>query len=312
MKQETELDWKIAKEHKYVIYETKGNIARITLNQPERLNAFCWLGRGEDAQDFWAAFNEATEDEKVKVIIFKGAGHNFGVGNDLRKVGFVYGMGTGRPGEKRVGQHVKLKVDRACFYEDEIKILLCPKITIAQIEGYCIAGGFEKALECDFAIAADDAKMAHTEQRLSTAGAGSPSIVKLILSVGLTRALDILLTGRFISGSEAEKIGLITKSVPAAKVEKTVDNLAEMMCMHSYDALAIGKAHRHLIYDTLGITSGFGSSYLIHAMGTNIHFEPDEHNFFKERRDKGVRNAFGERDARFNGLIKEIFGNGAD
>ena len=122
MSQETGQNWEIAKEHKYVIYETKGNIARITLNKPEKLNAFCWLGRGEDAQDFWSALDEATNDNNIKVIILKGAGHNFGVGNDLTKVGFVYGMGTGKPGEKRIGQHVRLKVDRDCFYEDERKI----------------------------------------------------------------------------------------------------------------------------------------------------------------------------------------------
>jgi enoyl-CoA hydratase len=307
--QEIGREWKSGEKFKYVIYETKGQIARITLNKPKVLNAFCWLGGGEDAQDFWTALQKGEQDDNVKVIIIRGAGKNFGVGNDLNKVGFVYGMGTGKPGEKRIGQQMRLKVDRACFYEDELKLLLCPKTTIAQVEGYCLAGGFEKALSCDFAIVSNDAKLGHPEQRLSTAGAGSPTMVKLILNVGLTRALDILLTGRLICGKEAEQLGLITRAVPASKLEKTVDSLAQAMCMHPRDSLAIGKAHRHMLYEMLGITSGYSTSYLIHTMGTNIHFEEGEHNFFKGRRDKGVKESFRERDARFSGLINEVFGD---
>lgn len=296
-------EWKGGKEYKYVIYETKGNVARITMNKPEKLNAFGWLGRKEDAQDFWAALDKATEDDNIKVIIIRGSGRAFGVGNDLNMVGFVYGMGTGRPGEKRVGQMKRLKVDRAAFYDDELKLLLCPKITIAQIDGYCLAGGLSKALSCDLAIASKNATLGYPEQRLSTAGAGVPSMIKLILSVGMARALDLLLTGRFIDGKEAERIGMITKSVPPDKLEEAVDKMAQAMCLHSRDAIAIGKAHRHLIYETLGVTSGFAQSYLIHTLGTNIHFEPGETNYFKDRRDKGVKGAFRERDGRFKGLI---------
>jgi enoyl-CoA hydratase len=303
MSKKTKQEWKAGEAYKYVIYETKGQIARITMNKPETLNAFGWLGRAEDANDFWSALDKATEDDDIKVIIIRGSGRAFGVGNDLNLVGFVYGMGVGRPGEKRVGQFKRLKVDRANFYDDEIKLLLCPKITIAQIHGYCLAGALSKAVSCDLAIASNDASLGYPEQRLSTAGAGSPSMIKLISSVGMTRALDLLLTGRFINGKEAERIGLITKAVPLDKLEETVDDMAQAMCSHSRDAIAIGKAHRHLIYDTLGITSGFAQSYLIHTLGTNIHFEPGETSFFKDRRDKGVKSAFQERDEQFKGLV---------
>jgi enoyl-CoA hydratase/carnithine racemase len=296
-------EWKSVKDYKYVIHEKKENIARITMNKPEMLNAYGWLGRKEDAQDFWSALEDAKDDDDIKVIIFRGKGRAFGVGNDLNVVGFVYGMGTGKKGEKRVGQMKRLKVDREAFHDDELKILLCPKITIAQIDGYCLSGGLSKALACDIAIASEDAIFGFPEQRLSTAGAGVPSMLKLIHSVGMVRALDLLLTGRFIDGKEAMDIGLITKVVPKDELNKEVKKMAEAMCMHSHDSIAIGKAHRHLIYDTLGITAGFAQSYLIHTLGTNIHFEKGEKNFFKDRRDKGVKTAFEERDERFKDLV---------
>ncbi len=288
-------------EYKYIIYEKEGNIARLTLNKPEKLNAFSFLG-GEDSDEIHGAIADAAEDDDIKVLIIKGAGRAFCVGHDLSKVGFVYGMGTGQAGEKRPSQRIRLWTDKKGFHDQFLKILLHPKITIAQVHGYAIAGGLYLAMLCDFIVAAEDSQIGLTEQRLGFAGSGAP-IGNLIMTVGMKRAMDLLLTGRIIDGKEAARIGLVTKAVPPDKLEEEVNALAKALALLPRDGIAIGKATRHLIYDSLGLIGDFIPVYYSHAFFTNLRWEPDEYSFFKERRDKGTKAGFKERDKRYEGLV---------
>jgi len=264
--------------YKHVIYEKEGPIARIIMNKPEKLNAYVFFG-GEDAEEIWAAFDEAAEDDEVKVVIWKGKGRAFSVGHDLSKVGFVYGFGRGKPGERRPSQRIRLKLDRYCT-EQTKKIFTHPKITIAQAHGYCIAGGLWNAMLCDLITAS-----------------------LLIQTVGLKRALDLLLTGKMISAKEAHEMGLVNYLFPSDKLEEETEKLAQAMALYPRDGIALGKATRHLVYDALGLTASFDLAYVSHTMFTNLRFEPDEYNFFKERRDKSTREAWEGRDERYAGLV---------
>lgn len=289
--------------YKYVIYEKEGNIARVTMNRPEKLNVYQFIGRGPDAREFYDALEEAALDDDVKVVILKGAGRAFSVGHDLTKVGFVYGFGTGKPGERRPSQRVRLLYDRWAMEDWINKIFLHPKITVAQIHGYCIGGGLLIATLCDLAVCADDSTLGHTEQRLGFAGSGIPNMNVLIATVGLKRAMDLLLTGRMIDGKEAERMGLVNKSVPANQLEEEVDKMAKAMCLMPRDGIAIGKASRHMAYDSMGLTAGLAQGYYTHTMFTNLRWEDDEYNFFKERRDKSAKTGFHGRDDRYSGLV---------
>ena len=224
--------------YKYIIYEREGNIARIIMNKPEKMNTFEWIGVGEDAAEVWAAFDEAAEDDDVKVVIFKGKGRAFTTGHDLSKVGFLYGFGTGKADERRPSQRIRLKKDKMGT-DKMMGLLLHPKITIAQLQGYCIGGGIYFPLMCDLAVASEDAQLGLTEQRLGFAGSGV-HITPLILTIGLKRALDLLLTGKTISGQEAAEIGLVNKAVPADKLEEEVEKLAAAMALLPRDGIAIG------------------------------------------------------------------------
>jgi enoyl-CoA hydratase len=283
-----------------VLYEKDGEVASIILNRPEKLNAFDFPGQGGIYDDFYAALEEASDDDEVKVVIIKAAGRSFCAGHDLNTVGFVYGMGTGQPGEPRANQRIRLKVDRK-WMEGHLKILLCPKITIAQVHGHCVGEGTVMMECCDFAIAAEDAQISHAEQRLGFSGSGI-NIVPLYFTVGLKRARDLLLTGRTITGKEAEEIGLVTKAIPADQLEEAVAQKAEALCLLPRDGIAIGKATTHLIYDRMGLTAGWGLGYYSHSFFTNVRFEPDEFNFFKSRRDQGTRTGFHLRDERYTEL----------
>jgi len=288
--------------YKYVIYEKEGNVARVILNKPETLNGFEWLGIGPDAAEVWAAFDEAAEDDDVKVVIFKGKGRAFTTGHDLSKVGFLYGFGT-EAGDRKPSQRIRLKKDKMGADAQMMHLFLHPKILICQLHGWCIGGGIYFPLMCDLAVAAEDAKLGLTEQRLGFSGSGVNGITHLILTIGLKRTLDLLLTGRVISGREAADIGLVNKAVPEDKLEEEVEKLAKAITLLPRDGIAIGKATRHLIYDRLGLISDFIPAYISHTMFTNLRWEPDEYNFFKERRDKGAKAGFHGRDDRFAGLV---------
>ena len=99
-------------DYRYVLYEKEGAVVRITMNRPEKLNAFDFPDQSGILDDFYAALGDAEDDDGIKVVVIRGAGRSFCAGNDLESVGFVYGMGTGQPGERRANQRVRLKVDR--------------------------------------------------------------------------------------------------------------------------------------------------------------------------------------------------------
>jgi len=287
-------------EYETVLYEKDGHIAHITLNRPEKLNAVS----PELVRDWGAAMHEAEEDDDIKVIIFKGAGRCFSAGADLTGVGFVYGMKEPKPGEKggRIPQRVKLKFDRNLFLEFHRKVLLCPKLTIAQMHEYCLGIAFNIVLHCDYLIASEDCKMGHVEERLGQGGMTISPI--MILRAGLTRSMDLCLTGKMIDGRQAVEMGLINRAVPKDILDAEVRELAAGLALHPKDGIALGKATRQLVYETMGITRGLTEHYIMHSFQTNRVYDPDEYNFFKQRRDKGVREAAHEKHDYFKALDK--------
>ena len=289
--------------YKTIIYKKEGNIARITFNRPEKLNSWDFPGQGGMFDEFHAALTEIENEDDIKVVILKGAGRCFSSGHDLTTVGHVYGMGTGQSGERRASQRVRLQVDRRWLEGGWGRLFYFPKITISQVHGYCIGEGLGLALCSDIAIAADDSQIGHTEQRLGFSGSGVGTTAHLMLAIGIKRARELLLTGRVMSGTEAAAIGLVAKSVPLDKLEEEVENHARAMINLPRDGIAIGKAFTHLVYDSLGLTNSFISGYIGHSMFTNMRWEPDEYNFFKERRDKGAKAGFHGRDSRYAGLV---------
>ena len=278
-----------------VICERQGAIARITLNKPEKLNAFDFPGQAGIFDDLQAALDEVEEDDDVKVLIIKGAGRSFSSGHDLNTIYNVYG--EGEKGERRPSQRARLNVDRKWIAGHQ-RIMLFPKITIAQIHGHCLGEGVAIMEMCDVAIAAEDAQIGHVEQRIGFAGSGI-NLVPFYLHVGVRRARELLLTGRIISGREAEAIGWVTRAVPFDRLEGEVERAAAEMTLLPKDGIAIGKASHHQIADILGMTQGWHQGYVTHTMFTNLRFEEGEYNLLKHRKESGTRTAFHGRDDRY-------------
>ena len=282
-------------DYKYIKYEKEGEIATITFNKPEKMNSYVIISVGEDFAEVLDAFKKAEDDDDVKVIILKGAGRCFSAGQDLSKVGFVYGFGTGKD-DRRPSQRIRLKMDRMGICEGYKAIFLCPKLTIAQVHGFALEAGLMIAMLCDFFVCSDDCMMGFPGQRIGFAGGGEHTFGHLMMTVGMRRALDLYITGRQINGVEAERIGLVTKSVHVDKLEGEVKTLAKDLCLMPRDGIAIGKACRHLFYDRMGLNDSFTYAYITHTMFTNVRHEPGEFNFFRERREKGAKAAFHEKD----------------
>ena len=288
-------------DYKCIKYDKDGSAVTITLNRPEKLNTWDFPGQGGLMDEFYSALDVAADDDDIKAVVIKGEGRAFSAGHDLDTVGFVYGMGTGKHGERRPSQRVRYKVDRVWF-DNHLKLFCLPKITIAQIHGYCLEEGLLVVEECDIAIASEDAQLGHRGQRIGPAGASIPTIPIIVHNIGLKRAMDILLSGRLFSGKEAAEMGLITKAVPSDELEGEVQRWVKMIDLLPKDGIAIGKATRHAAYDSMGLTSGFIQGYISHVMLTNIRWETGEWNLFKERRDRGTKTAFKGRDERYRGI----------
>jgi len=279
-----------------VIYERSGYVARITLNSPETMNT--------GVKDVGKAMALVRDADDIKVLIIKGEGRALAAGAPLNEVGFVYGWKEPKHGEKapKTAMRNRLKFDRRAFYQGALDMLYFPKITIVQAHGYLLGASMDMYLGCDFIVGAEDCKFGEIEVRL-----GIPVLTitpLMVLRIGLTNAMDLCLTGRMIDGKEAARIGHINRAVPADKLEDEVNRYAEGFSKFPRDGIAMGRASKQAVCDALGITSGMTNSWLMHTMNTNIHFEEDEFNFFKARRDMGVRDAIHARNKFYELLDK--------
>lgn len=279
-----------------VLLERHGRVARVVLNTPHNRNAWDWpkLVKGGLTEQFRNHMDALSEDDDVGAVIISGNGPVFSTGADLTKVGFLYGMGTGQPGERRPSQRIRLRRDRDLL-ELYRYVMTYPKVTIAQVHGFATGMSFALISCCDLAIAADDAKLSRADQRMGLAG-NSIDTTSLILTIGLKRAMGLLLTSDALSGTEAAEIGLVNRAVPAAELDEEAMALAQRVVAMPLDGIAIGKAMRIQAYHSLGLLEGLDLHVLGHTLFTNLRWEEDEYNFFRERREADTKHAWRARD----------------
>ena len=269
---------------KTILYEKdqeQPQIVYITLNRPEKSNAIS-IGRGHMTQEIKDAMDLVNEDPDVKVAIFRGAGKDFAAGYDLEQVYRVYG---GTP-TFRPYQRTRLMIDDTQILGFVKAVLNCTKVTMAQIHGWCIEAAIWLVESCDIAIAAENARFAHRGNRLAFGGF---PVMPLELMGGHTKkTVELLITGRTISGTEAERIGIITQAVPEADLSSEVYNLARAVCVIPRDAITVGKMARRHTFDQVGAIQ-VDSAIVYHTLGTNIRYQKDEANvmFIKNREESG-------------------------
>lgn len=197
-----------------ILFDRDQGVATIKLNRPEVLNAMnkqLWL-------DLQAALEDASEDPQVKALIITGEGRAFSTGADLKE------SKTRSPEEYRA-YLVELQ-------EASRKIIRFEKPTIAAINGYALGSGYELALACDIRIAAEEAQIGSPEAMVTSSVTGGA--FRLIQNlIGPGKAKELLFTGQYIDGKEAERIGLVNKSVPLKQLESAAREMAEKIVANS-------------------------------------------------------------------------------
>lgn len=195
-----------------VAVDATTNVATLTLNRPEKYNAF-------DAEmvDAWAdAFEQLAADRSAHVIVVTGAGKAFCAGGDLATLAIESG-----PLAKKefLRDHVH-RVQRA--------LERVPQPVIAMVNGAAMGAGFDMALLCDLRIAADEAKIgeAYVNLGLVPGDGGAWLLSRLI---GPARALELLWTGKVITGAQAAEWGLVNQAVPREDLETVTFELAERL-----------------------------------------------------------------------------------
>ena len=199
-------------EFQHLLFEVRNQIAWITFNRPESMNAINRQMTGEIIE----ACRQAEEDSGIRIAIFTGAGERaFSAGMDLKERAET----SFSPIERRSQKLTQT------IHTQSRAIAAMMKPTIAAIRGYCVGGGLEMALACDMRVAAEDAKLGLTEVRRGLIpGAGGTQ--RLPRVVGTAKALEICMTGDNVTGSEAYRLGLVNVAVPASDVLKAAEDLA--------------------------------------------------------------------------------------
>src|SRR5215208_4070071 len=217
-------------------YEVDGGVATIWLNRPEKKNCINW----ELLMALGAALDRAEEDDDVRVVLIRGRGHTFCAGADLDMLDSEF-LGT-------TNASVKIAQVSARTFARAFDL---NKPTIAVVEGYAVAGGFELSISCDFCIIDDDARIGDFHIRRALFGGAGP-IYRLPRYIGLRKTKELLLTGKLLSGTECEEWGLANASAPGADLDKAVADLVAPMIDKSAFTMRITKlaANRGLDGDT--------------------------------------------------------------
>jgi enoyl-CoA hydratase/carnithine racemase len=193
--------------------------------------------------------------------------------------------------DSKPSQRIRLQTDQDQLYGFPQAILDCNKVVIVQVHGWAIEAGLYITKAADIVVAAENAKFSQMGQRL--AFGGLPTL-PIELVMGHTKKVEeILLTGRTISGIEAEEAGYVTKAVPEEDLESEVHNLAAAISLLPRDCVVMGKFARRHMLDRLGLTN-LKEVIAYHSFSTNLHYEKDERElmFIRDREGMGERQAF--------------------
>jgi len=242
----------------FIEYEIDGPIGIITLNRPEARNA----QHPPLLRELDATFDQAAEDDDVRVIVLRANGKHFSAGHDISEESAILW-------EEEIGFKAK---GLAALYEWERKHYLgwtrkwrdIPKPTIAAVQGACIAGGLMLVWPCDLIIASDDAKFSDPVARM---GIGGVEYHGHTWEFGARKAKELLFTGRYFDAHEAERLGMVNRVVAREDlVEETLTLAREIAVMHPF-ALAQAKRAVNQTLDIQGFYTSLQSVFDIHATG---------------------------------------------
>jgi enoyl-CoA hydratase len=253
-------------------------VRRLTLNRPKKRNALSNELRGQ----LYGALEEADRDDSVSVTIIRGAGSCFSSGYDLGA-----NLAKEQPwhtagGDGNWSRHV---------VEGHFRVWDLRKPVIAQVHGYCLAGGSELATSCDLVYVAEDAQVGYPPVRLMS----PPDMQFHPWLVGMRNAMELMLTGDAISGSEAARIGFANRAFPAEELEERVLEIADRVARIPSDLQQLNKRSVHRAMEIMGMRSALRAGTEIQALGFHQKASRD----YLKSLMKGVTQALDQRDGAF-------------
>ena len=256
-------------------------VRRLTLNRPEKRNALSNHLRGA----VFDALDEADKDKSVHVIVLRGAGPCFSAGYDLsreygRHVQALPFHTAGGAGEW--ARHVV----EGCF-----RVWDLAKPVIAQVHGWCLAGGSELATACDLVYVAEDAQIGYPPVRMMS----PPDNQFHAWLCGLRPAMEMMLTGDAISGIEAVRVGFANRAFPAEELEEQVLAVAERVAKIAPDVQQMNKRSVHRAMEIMGLRAAIRAGTEIQALALTTDASRETFAKFRE----GVRKGLDARDTAF-------------
>jgi enoyl-CoA hydratase len=281
-------------EYENVLVETGSDgVATITLNRPEKLNA---LSEGLRA-DLEAALRELSPGDAVRVIRIKAAGRAFCAGYDLtpgqgRRAAATRERGTHawELGESRIARDregLRNMVDRWLWMWSYRKPI------VAQVQGFCLAGGSELVGACDIIYAAEDARFGHPASR---ALGIPPTLGMWPAKIGMLKTKELLFSGDMIDGREAEKIGMVNHAVPAEKLDEGTMAFCQRIAKLPLDALSVHKHVTNRWFEIAGLRTSAAEGAEFDAI---YHETPSFGEFGRIAAEKGLKSALAWRDEPF-------------
>lgn len=264
------LNWKPEGQWRDIEYHVADGIAKITINRPEKRNAF----RPQTVTELIKAFDMARDDNEVGVVILTGKGDlAFCSGGDQSIRGDDGYIGDDEVAQKGIG--------RLNVLDLQVQIRRLPKPVIAMIAGFAIGGGHVLHVVCDLSIAAENAKFGQTGPRVGSFDGGYGSSL-LSRQIGLKRAKEVWFMARQYDAKTALEWGLVNSVVPLVELEKETVKWAKEMLQHSPLSLRLLKASFNASDDGLaGIQQLAGDATLLYYMSEEAQ---EGRNAYKEKR----------------------------
>jgi enoyl-CoA hydratase len=252
------------------------HVRRLTLNRPTKRNALSNALRG----DLFAALEEADRDPEVRVIVIRGAGTCFSSGYDLAGLGPLPFHTAGQQGQW--ARHVV----EGCF-----RMWDMAKPIIAQVHGWCLAGGSELAFACDLVYVAEDAQIGYPAVRTMS----PPDNQYHAWIMGMRAAMELMLTGDSISGLEAVRLGYANRAFPGEHLEAETLAMASRIAKVDPELAQLNKRLVHRQMEAMGMRAGLRAGTDLHALGW--HTAASREYMVKMR--EGVKSALDARDGAF-------------
>lgn len=249
----------------HILYEQPADhVARVVLNRPETRNA-------QDTQMLYElneAYDRATQDEAIKVIITAAKGPHFSSGHDLRERDHLETQDRYHPVTTAMGYH-RAGAEGRQAREEEIYTGFCerwrniPKPMIAAVQGRCVAGGLMLCWPCDIIIAAEDALFEDV-----TVALGIPGVEYFAhpWEVGSRKAKEMLFAGAQVNAEEARMLGMVNRVVPLASLENETLELAKRIALRPSFALKLAKQAVNNTEDAQGRHAAFVAAFAMHHL----------------------------------------------